>query len=328
MYRPLFTAFVLTTIVAIAVYLFLKQFFVSQNPSLKNRSISAAFWFPIFQLWGPASLFFSLYCFLPTSIEELFTSEAAAEVAITFSEEAINDGLIERNINGVFSIIVTLFTCYTIYGLFNWAEFGNDKLKKIPRFVTWAYVIMTGLTALYNLFISMNSGVYEIAFGAVISLLCCFLYLYFQLRYDKAVDTIFQFGKYREVPKNYVSNQYTVPNQYAVSSVKPIKTCPYCGEEILAVAKKCKHCGEWLNNKLEQPQKEFIACPVCGEQIEKGMTLCPYCKEPVGEHLKQGADEEGIIEPKKVKMLRCPICSELIPFGSEVCPECNERIEV
>ena len=22
--------------------------------------------------------------------------------------------------------------------------------------------------------------------------------------------------------------------------------CPYCGEEILATAKKCKHCGEWL----------------------------------------------------------------------------------
>ena len=27
---------------------------------------------------------------------------------------------------------------------------------------------------------------------------------------------------------------------------KDIKQCPYCGEEILTTAKKCKHCGEWL----------------------------------------------------------------------------------
>lgn len=27
------------------------------------------------------------------------------------------------------------------------------------------------------------------------------------------------------------------------------KRCPYCGEEILTTAKKCRHCGEWLENK-------------------------------------------------------------------------------
>ena len=35
------------------------------------------------------------------------------------------------------------------------------------------------------------------------------------------------------------------------------KKCPYCGEEILAVAKKCKHCGEWL--KEETTNKDTAA---------------------------------------------------------------------
>jgi len=29
--------------------------------------------------------------------------------------------------------------------------------------------------------------------------------------------------------------------------MEEVKNCPYCGEEVLAVAKKCKHCGEWLD---------------------------------------------------------------------------------
>ena len=29
-----------------------------------------------------------------------------------------------------------------------------------------------------------------------------------------------------------------------------MKTCPYCSEEVQATAKKCKHCGEFLEKAL------------------------------------------------------------------------------
>lgn len=61
---------------------------------------------------------------------------------------------------------------------------------------------------------------------------------------------------------------------------KEIKQCPYCGEDILAVAKKCKHCGEWLTEEEPTPVK-IIPCPICGEDVEEGVDVCPHCGEPM-----------------------------------------------
>lgn len=74
--------------------------------------------------------------------------------------------------------------------------------------------------------------------------------------------------------------------------VQETKRCPFCGEEILAVAKKCKHCGEWLNKDEKQDEeKVMIPCPICGEMVEEGISQCPYCHESLVEDGQERVEE-------------------------------------
>ena len=65
----------------------------------------------------------------------------------------------------------------------------------------------------------------------------------------------------------YAHDVITLQNSEQINDAKPIeefKRCPYCGEEILAVAIKCKHCGEWLDktttSKVEFKPKKGSFC--------------------------------------------------------------------
>ena len=42
-------------------------------------------------------------------------------------------------------------------------------------------------------------------------------------------------------------------HELGFKKMEDVKNCPYCGEEVLAVAKKCKHCGEWLDKTVNTP---------------------------------------------------------------------------
>jgi DNA-directed RNA polymerase subunit RPC12/RpoP len=39
------------------------------------------------------------------------------------------------------------------------------------------------------------------------------------------------------------------------------KGCPYCGEQVLAIAKKCKHCGEILDASLKKQRQVETSVP-------------------------------------------------------------------
>lgn len=46
--------------------------------------------------------------------------------------------------------------------------------------------------------------------------------------------------------------------QEGVQAVPQIKPCPFCGEQIMETAKKCKHCGEFLNPENSASVKEPV----------------------------------------------------------------------
>lgn len=79
------------------------------------------------------------------------------------------------------------------------------------------------------------------------------------------------------------------------------KKCPYCGEEILVVAKKCKYCGEWLDKESVSKQ---IECPICAEQIDATAVVCPFCHEPINPNSTSSYEQS---KPKLSAPISTPI---------------------
>ena len=93
------------------------------------------------------------------------------------------------------------------------------------------------------------------------------------------------------------------------------KTCPFCGQEILATAKKCKHCGKWLE----------MECPYCAENIPANSKICPQCKSNLEDFQKgERPLESQPIEQVSVTKNVCPFCGSEIPTNTKKCKYCGE----
>lgn len=74
----------------------------------------------------------------------------------------------------------------------------------------------------------------------------------------------------------------SVPTSTYSTLSREVIACPFCGEEILAKAKVCKHCHSNLQQEIVVAtpsivQKETKECPFCGEEILVKAKFCKHC---------------------------------------------------
>lgn len=182
-------------------------------------------------------------------------------------------------------LFVTITTVLLIYRGLNFTKTSYKKLKKGSIIATFIVVITTLICLIFDIYVSLEVFVFFLtSHGTIIALI-----VYVQLKYNEQLQQMYAttdgetyehtvYNRVRNISKSLSSLIPTV----SLSSKQDIKNCPYCGEKILAVAVKCKHCGEWLP-KEQEVRKKLIPCPVCGEEIEEGTRICPYCNEEVNQ---------------------------------------------
>lgn len=201
-------------------------------------------------------------------------------------ENKIGDEIGGHLIISFFALLfVAITTVLLIYRGLNFTKTSYKKLKKSSIIATFIVVITTLICLIFDIFANLKVFVFFLtSHGTIIALI-----VYVQLKYNEQLQQMYAttdgetyehtvYNGVRNVSKSLSS---LIPN-VSLSSKQDIKNCPYCGEKILAVAVKCKHCGEWLP-KEQEVKKKLIPCSVCGEEIEEGTRICPYCNEEVNQ---------------------------------------------
>ncbi|WP_315314025.1 zinc ribbon domain-containing protein [Prevotella pallens] len=274
----MFMGLLLLVIYAIAVMVigfFFSHVFNKKYPNLSAGWIMAL---PTLHIVNGVGLFWVvMYVFLNGLYELAFAPSV---------ENKIGDEIVGHLIISFLALLfVTITTVLLIYRGLNFTKTSYKKLKKSSIIATFIVVITTLICLIFDIFANLKVFVFFLtSHGTIIALI-----VYVQLKYNEQLQQMYAttdgetyehtvYNGVRNISKSLSSLIPTV----SLSSKQDIKNCPYCGEKILAVAVKCKHCGEWLP-KEQEVKKKLIPCSVCGEEIEEGTRICPYCNEEVNQ---------------------------------------------
>ena len=326
-------------IIAMAATFFFRHVFNKKYPEVDSSKVIAL---PVAHI---ATLVYFFFAFLSTM---------ALGIEATYFDREVTDA--EDNAVAFFSIAwilggitMTILSILLIYRTFNFPKNNAQEIKNLAKANTIIAVIVN-IVLIYSSLTISNIGL-TISAIAIVGLL-----IYFHSSYGAAVDNMYS-SKYNESIQSFVVKnitriaEQTAPQHrttHQPKSTEETKRCPYCGEEILAVAKKCKYCGEWIEKEVP---KEYVRCSVCGEKVEKGLEKCPICNEHLyashigietmesfkpciicGEQIFTIAKKckhcgEWQNQPKPKEMIPCPVCGEKIEKGTKICPFCKEPIE-
>ncbi|WP_315282780.1 zinc ribbon domain-containing protein [Prevotella pallens] len=275
---PMLLGFLLLVIYAIAVTVigfFFSHVFNKKYPNLSAGWIMAL---PTLHIVNGVGLFWV--------VMYVFLNGGYGLALVPSAENKIRDGLGGHLIISFLALLfVTITTVLLIYRGLNFTKTSYKKLKKSSIIATFIVVITTLICLIFDIYVSLENFVFFLtSHGTIIALI-----VYVQLKYNEQLQQMYAttdgetyehtvYNGVRNVSKSLSSLIPTV----SLSSKQDIKNCPYCGEKILAVAVKCKHCGEWLP-KEQEVKKKLIPCSVCGEEIEEGTRICPYCNEEVNQ---------------------------------------------
>lgn len=265
-------------VLAIGAFFLLKKNLFQKFPQCKNAKVGALVGVPLFylyasltevvRLWGASDNIFNLNG-LTNSLKGTDPDLAVDIIAGSYNsmsserQQAWAMTSLAENLSQFLALAVAVLCALLLYKLFNPESMQKLKSK------TW--VLMSGVCCVIPYFLTAIAGgefylwLILLVYAAVIG----WTYLMYQRALLRLPDM--------STPQSIIQAIENSPND--------TKQCPYCGETILAVAKKCKHCGEWLpEEKVEETVEiKYIECPICGEDVEEGTTTCPHCNEPIAQ---------------------------------------------